>query len=135
MDFLLIGTITTIKPIKYGLLVKIRETKVGGISKNGHEIGTLDYTWDCVANNTAIVNYINKFFRVGAKVKVKGVEVQSATNDEKVSNFHSITRRIESLDLFNMADPKKKQIRERYNTKVVGEERPNIDNDFDDDFE
>jgi len=134
MDFLIIGTITSIKPIKYGILVKIRETKIGGISKNGHEIGTYDYTWDFVAQN-AVANYINSFFRVGAKVKVKGVEVQSSTNEEIGANSHPLTRRIENIDLFNMADPKKKQIRERYNSKVVGDERPNIDNDFEDDFQ
>ena len=42
MNCWVIGKILKISPVKYGVMVKVRETKIGGTSKNGHNIGTVD---------------------------------------------------------------------------------------------
>ena len=134
MDFLVIGTIKSIIPNKYGIFVNVRETKIGGTSKNGHEIGTHDFTWGCLAQSEAIQKYVKNYFRVGAIVKIKGVIEQSSVRSEETPNSRVPVFKIESRDLWNMGDPLKRKIRERYNTNVVGEERPNMDNNFNDDF-
>ena len=125
MDFLLIGIIKSIAPIKFGCCVKVRETQIGGTTKNGHEIGTYDYTWDCVTSSDALVRYINKFFRVGTYVMIKGKTVQSNHTDEDNKNYKSDVHKIETINLWNMGDPQKAKTREKYNSRVVGDNKIN----------
>lgn len=134
MDYLLIGEIKKIIPLKYGICVKIREKKIGGISKNGHEMGTYDYTWNCIANSEALVRYIKNYFKVRAYVKVKGFIEQLGTYEDKIANLNSIIIKIESIDLWNMNDPKKKKMMEKYNANTVGDNQPNIKDNFNNDF-
>jgi len=134
MEFLLIGTIKSIKSIKFGCCVRVRETQIGGTTKNGHDVGTYDYTWDCVTSSDALVRYINKFFRVGATVIIKGRISQSINTDEDDNGYKSDIHKIETINLWNIGDPKKEKNREKYNSKIVGDNKPNIDNNFEKDF-
>lgn len=134
MNFLLIGTIKSIIPLPYGLCLKVRETQIGGTSKNGHEVGTYDYTWDCIAQSDAIKKYVQNYFRVGAIVIINGVGEQSISKGKKVPNFQNVQLKIKTIDLWNMGDPLKRKIREKYNSIVMGDEKPDINNRFEDDF-
>lgn len=134
MDFLVIGTIKSIIPNKYGIFVNVRETKIGGTSRNGHEIGTHDYTWGCLAQSESMQNYVKNYFRVGAIAKIKGTVGQSSTNEEKTPNMKTPIFKIDSIDLWNMGDPLKRKIREKYNDKALGGETPDMDNSFENDF-
>ncbi len=134
MDFQIIGEIKKIIPIKYGLSIKIRETKIGGVTKNGHVVGTYDYSWYVVAQSEALKRYVQSYFRVGAFVKVKGVVEQSTTKDENSPNLRPPIYKIETIDLWNMGDPLKQKNRERYNSKAIGDETPDINNNFENDF-
>ena len=134
MDYILIGKIKAIVPLPYGLCVKVRETKIGSTSKNGFEIGTYDYTWNCLAQSDAIQRYIKSYFRVGAVVKITGQIEQSSSDENKEDNLRSMKIKIANIDLWNMGDPKKERTRERYNDKVIGDDTPDTETSFKDDF-
>lgn len=135
MDFLVIGTIKSIVPNKFGIFVNVRETKIGGITKNGREVGTHDYMWGCLAQSEAIQRYVQNYFKIGAVAKIKGTVEQMSTHDEKSPNFKAPVYKIESIDLWNMGDPLKKKNRERYNARAIGDGSPDVEhNNFEDDF-
>ena len=134
MIFHLIGTITGIYNLPYGMVIKIRETQIGTRSRNGHNFGTYDYTWDCVINNSLKEKYIRENFKEGVMVSVLGNVGQAITKDDGSKGFKDKIFRIKTVDIFNLGDPTKEKKRERYNSKVVGDEAPDIGNKFESDF-
>lgn len=134
MNFTLIGTIKSITPITYGIALMVRETKIGGTSKNGHEIGTYDYTWKCIAQSEALRKYIQNYFRIGSIVMITGQVEQYIEKREEKPNSYNTSLKIQYIDLWNMGDPKKRRIRERYNSRVVGNDSPDTMDTFKNDF-
>ena len=134
MYYWLIGKITNISDMEYGVSVKVRETKIGGTTKNGHEVGTVDQSWNCITSSTALSKYIKNYFKVGAVVIINGWVEQYTEHSEKVSNLRNIKVKIKSIDLWNMGDPQLRKNREKFNSNIVGDIKPTLDNNFDDDF-
>ena len=133
MNCWVIGKILKISPVKYGVMVKVRETKIGGTSKNGHNIGTVDQTWNFVTSSQALTKYINQYFRNGATVLINGWAEKHTTTEENEPISQSLTLKIISIDLWNMGDPKKVASKEKFNEGIVGNSKPEI-RDFDSDF-
>lgn len=134
MEFLLIGRIKSIKSTKFGCCVSVRETKIGSITKNGHNTGTYDCTWNCMTSSSALTKYINNFFKENYLVIIKGIEISFLNVDEEKVYHKNIYHKIETINLWNMGDPSIIKNRERYNSKVIGDETPDINNKFDNDF-
>ena len=128
------GQIKAMNDLPYGLVLKIRETKNGITSKNGHDWGSYDNTWDFIVNKDADIKYIKTYFRVGAIVTIFGWADKCTSKDPKSSNPQYTVYRIKNIDFFNMGDPKRERKRERYNSKVVGDEVPDVNNNFESDF-
>ena len=99
MNCWVIGKILKISPVKYGVMVKVRETKIGGTSKNGHNIGTVDQTWNFVTSSQALTKYINQYFRNGATVLINGWAEQHTTIEENEPISQSLTLKIISINL------------------------------------
>jgi hypothetical protein len=133
MNCWVIGKILKISPVKYGVMVKVRETKIGGTSKNGHNIGTVDQIWNFVTSSQALTKYINQYFRVGATVLINGWAEQHTTREENEPISQSLTLKIISIDLWNMGDPKKVASKEKFNESIVGNSKPTV-SDFNSDF-
>ena len=133
MNCWVIGKIQKIATIKYGVMVKIRETKIGGTSKNGHNIGTVGQIWNFVTSSQALTKYINQYFRVGATVLINGWAEQHTTREENEPNSQSLTLKITTIDLWNMGDPKKVASKEKFNESIVGDAKPTV-SDFNSDF-
>lgn len=134
MNYWLIGKIVKISNLEYGVGVKIRETKIGGTTKNGHEVGTVDQSWNCITSSSALSKYIKSYFKVGATVLVNGWVEQYTTHKENEPISHSLKVKIGTIDLWNMGDPQLRKSREKFNSSMVGDEKPTFDNDFDNDF-
>lgn len=132
MDFTIIGTIKLIEPNVNGLHLRVRETKIGSISKNGYMMGEYDYTWECFVSSAALKKYIQTYFKPDYLVKIKGMVEQYRTKEEE--RRYNVIFKIETIDLWNMGDPKKKKSREKLNNKVLGDERPNTLDSFENDF-
>ena len=133
MNCWVIGKILKISPLKYGLLVKVRETKIGGTSKNGHDIGTVDQTWNFITSSSSLTKYVNQYFKVGATVLINGWAEQHTTAIENEPISQSLTLKIISIDLWNMGDPKKVASKQKFNESIVGNAKPTI-SDFGSDF-
>lgn len=133
MNCWVIGKIQKIAPLKFGLLVKIRETKIGGVSKNGHPIGTVDQCWNFVTSSQALTKYVDQYFKVGATVLINGWAEQHTSTIENEPISQSLTLKIISIDLWNMGDPKKVASKQKFNESIVGNSKPNI-SDFNEDF-
>ena len=133
MNCWVIGKILKISPVKYGVMVKVRETKIGGTSKNGHNIGTVDQTWNFVTSSQALTKYINQYFRNGATVLINGWAEQHTTREDSEPNSQSLTLKIITIDLWNMGDPKKVASKEKFNESIVGDSKPTV-SDFNSDF-
>ena len=68
-------------------------------------------------------------------MKLRGkINQKKGTDEENNEYSRNIVFKIDRIDLFNNGDPAKSKTRERYNSKVVGEEVPDTDNNFDNDF-
>ena len=134
MDFIVIGKITAIVPSKYGLSIKIHETQRGGRSKNGNRFGDKDNHWSCFVTNLPSQRYVKSNFRPGATVKVKGYIDAKTRNTDSDNVYTTYIFNMTDIDLFNMGDPSIEINERKYNEKVVGEEHPDINDDFKSDF-
>ena len=133
MDFTIIGTIKGMTNMGKGLSLRVRETKCGYVADNGNKYGEYDYTWNLVVINPSIIRFVKKSFRTGSFVKIKGFATQSMNYDDNEAILRSIGLRVDNIELFNFGDPKKEKMRERYNQRAIGDEKPNMDN-YEDDF-
>lgn len=134
MDFILIGTIKGMTPFEKGLNIRVRETKCGYHDDNNARVNEVDYTWNIICYNFPTIKYIKTYFRIGAFVKIKGSISQSQNFDDKKAILRSMGLKLEHIEMFNYGDPKKDKKREAYNEKVLGEEKPDVDSFYKDDF-
>ena len=134
MDFIVIGKVTAIVPSKYGISIKIHETQCGGRSKNGNRFGDKDNHWSCFVTNQASQRYVKANFRPGAIVKVKGTIDSNIHDTESDNVFTTYIFNLTDIDLFNMGDQSVEKNERKYNEKVVGEEKPDANNNFTNDF-
>ena len=73
-------------------------------------------------------------FRPGAIVKVKGTIDSNVHDTESDNVFTTYIFNLTDIDLFNMGDPSVEKNERKYNEKVVGEEKPDANNNFTNDF-
>lgn len=136
MAFIGEGIITEIKDLKFGTIsIKVRDTQVPFTSNNGHKMGERDYDWSLVSRTLQESAHFKKVFFVGARVWFSGKidQLKTKNTDNNAISWNTVFK-IDRIDLYNNSDPKKEGKREKYNKKIVGEEIPNTENNFENDF-
>ena len=130
------GEITKVTETKNGnVIIVVKDTQIGFNTSNGHKMGERNYVWSLISRNAIEGAYYKKSFFKGARVWFSGKIDQKKGTDEENNSFNrNIVFKIDRIDLFNNGDPSKSKNRERYNSKAVGEEVPDIDNNFENDF-
>ena len=117
------------------VVLTIKDTQIPFASTNGHQMGERDYIWSMISRTPQEGAYYKNVFFKGARIWVTGkLNQKKNTNEENHECIRNIVFKIDRIYLFNNGDPKKRKIRERYNSKVVGEETPDIMDTFKNDF-
>ena len=130
------GEITKITTTKTGnVIIAVRDTQVAFNTASGHKMGERDYIWYLVSRTPQEGSHFKNVFFKGARVWFSGkINQKKGTDEENNEYSRNIVFKIDRIDLFNNGDPSKSKTRERYNSKVVGEKTPDIDNNFENDF-
>ena len=132
------GEITQIKNYKDNIIIVIRDMQIPYTTSEGYKVGERDFRWFLVPRTNQEAKFYKKSLFVGAKVwfsgKISQKKKKESDNEDEDINRSDITFRIDRMDLFNNSDPKKQGMRERYNTKAIGDDKPDTFNSFDNDF-
>lgn len=136
MCFMGCGVVNEIKNYRDNIIIVVRDTQMSYTSSSGMKSGERDFKWFLVPRTVAEAKFYKSILRVGAKVWFSGKIMYRKKNEESTEEAtrSDITFRLDRLDPYNDGDPKKQYMREKYNDKVVGEDKPDINNSFENDF-